>query len=457
MRKHFLLIFPLLLLGHSLAALTLEECLNLAKNNNKELLSAKEDYFQAEQTYNDVKGGLLPQFSLAGNYSMTSTTMPDRLTTSSPTLASQLENTTENEDTIAGYVDGLAAGISPAAHTGVSAANGQIKMEQVLFSGGRLINGIRVARKYMTLQQTKYDLKESDVLYETKDLFYKTLLAARSLDINRQALENARNHYTRVEEMYGQGQVSDYDRLRAELEVAKQEPQVIKASNDYDLAREALAKQIGLNKDSFTLEGDMLLPANDMPTLDNGLSEGLNDRREIIIQGMMTEIYDVNYKVERQNWMPNIGLTADASLYSSADDYGLQGDDFGRQASIGIGFSMPLFTGYSNTAKREKAYHQLRQSQVQRTDTEEAIRLDIRQSYLNLQHSFEEAAAQDKNLRLAERGLTIAEARYTGNVGIQLEVFDAQLQVNSARLQYLNSVYQTIMAREKYNKAIGKA
>jgi OMF family outer membrane factor len=117
---------------------------------------------------------------------------------------------------------------------------------------------------------------------------------------------------------------------------------------------------------------------------------------------------------------------------------------------------MPLFTGLSNTAKIKKAKHTLRQSEINHQDLTEKIELDVRNSYLQWEADLQTVAAQTDNVALAAKGLQIAQARYDNQVSNQLEVIDAQLQLKSAKLSYMNAKYAATISYEKLKKAMGQ-
>ncbi|MBM4403894.1 MAG: hypothetical protein FJ042_05870, partial [Candidatus Cloacimonetes bacterium] len=47
-----------------LSAITLDESIRMARQNNKTLLMAKEDIYKADNQYKEVRGYLLPQLNL---------------------------------------------------------------------------------------------------------------------------------------------------------------------------------------------------------------------------------------------------------------------------------------------------------------------------------------------------------------------------------------------------------
>ncbi len=53
------------------------------------------------------------------------------------------------------------------------------------------------------------------------------------------------------------------------------------------------------------------------------------------------------------------------------------------------------------------------------------------------------------------RSMELAQLRYENQVGIQLEVFDAQVMLNAVKLQYNQSIYEVISADRNFKKSIG--
>ncbi|MCL1827400.1 MAG: TolC family protein, partial [Candidatus Cloacimonetes bacterium] len=88
-------------------------------------------------------------------------------------------------------------------------------------------------------------------------------------------------------------------------------------------------------------------------------------------------------------------------------------------------------------------------------NTTELIKLDVRQSWQTFNQSLRYLETQEKNLALSERALSIAEARFANQSGIQLEVFDAQIQHNTALISLSQAKIQIIKDYFNLNKSIG--
>jgi len=441
------------------SAITLEESLQMALRNNKELLMSKEDVHKADEQYRDVRGSLLPQLSLQGQYGLNKTYLPDSALGQLPSVTDMLDSEPTANDAdylIGGTLDGIMSSMMPSSPQKEGSLAMQVKMDQVLFLGGKLINGIRAVDRYRSVQRLSYEVKEQDVILATSKGFYQTILAGKLAEIQEEGLDTARRHLARVELMNREGQVSEFELLRARLEVAKLEPQVMAAQNQYNLALAAFRKQIGAEGEDVIPEGEFVMPELVLMDLDEAQRLAIANRTELELVDIATQIKEIQYKAEKGNFLPNVALSASASLFTAADEYAIQRDDFGRQYSIGIGFSLPLFTGLSNRSKIAYARHDLAQAKLQQQDLEEMIALQIKQNHQKLEHALGNYEVQSQNIQMAERNLELAQLRYDNQVGIQLEVFDAQITLSSIKLQYYNAIYEVIAAEREFTKSVGQ-
>ncbi len=457
MKKIFVIVVILIKISSLWSSISLESAIKNARENNKELQMAKEDVSIAENNYNDVRGQLFPQINLNASYGLKKNWLPSSVIPPAISFSDNL--TSPIDDNVQDLADGLNMlynSMIPSKESEEATVVGQVAMQQILFSGGKLINGIRVLDKIKTLQSKKYEINEQQLVIDVIDAYYNLYLTQQVLKIQKQALSTAELHLERVENLFTQGLVSEYDKLRAELEVSRLYPQVLESENIMNLAEENFKRITGYTDYSeIILEPAINYDKNFNITLENALQLGFEQRIELYLTDVMKDIYGVQYKAEKGNYLPNIALTADITKYNSSKSYSVSSDDFGTMASVGIGFQMPLFTGFSNTSKALRAKHELRKSEYEAINTQELISLEIRHKWQSYQHSKKNLETQRKNQDLAERAFLIARSRFENQTGIQLEVFDAQIQLNSANISLVQSEIQVLKTYYELNKSIG--
>jgi len=459
MKKIYFIILSLFIFSitfKGMNALTLQESIELAKKNNKELQKAREEVKKYKQNYRDIRGNLFPQLTLSGGYQYKKSEIPKASIPAIIPLTSMLSDSASADDyLISGFLDNALSNFVPQRKTTENNLFGKLQLNQVVFMGGKLINGIKVADKLYHLQEKKYFLVEQEVVFKTEDLFYKCLLAQKVVEIQRDALDFADKYYRQVSQMYEQGLVSEYDLLRAKLEFKKLKPQLTEAEKNSKLALEQFKNHLSWNEKELSLNGEIEIPKIDSVSLETALNEGLKNRMELQLAAVNVEVNEVSLNYEKGNFLPNIALSAEYDYFGQSEN-SFEKDNFGNFYQVGIGFQMPLFTGFSNTAKIAKARYSLKQTKLDYQNLADMIKLDIRNSYLELRKNEEMTTVRQENVELAKKGLTIAEARYKNQISNQLELLDAQLQLKMARLNYRNSVYATVISNEKLKKAMGK-
>lgn len=451
MKRTLLAALLLAALGLNAIQLNLDESVQRAIESNKDLEIARQEVGVYQQEYKNVRGNILPQVSLEAGYQYKKTYMPDAYVPSD-TFSSMLEDEPSNYDAaLAGTIDALL----PQDETDEYSAAATVKVSQPLFLGGKLINGISIAGKLYHLEEKKYFVTEQQVIFDTKDKFYQTKLAAKVVDIQMDALSFARKYASQVNDMYAQGLVSEYDKLRSDLEVKKLEPQVLEAKKNYELAMQSFKDFLNIEED-LELIGEIEIPEMDDVKLEAAMLEAKDERIELELSAIGLDVSNVYLRIQKGNFLPNIALSGEYSYFGQSDKSSIESDEFGSYYQFGIGFSMPLFTGLSNTAKIAKAKHQLKQTKLSHQDLQEKIKLDVRNSYRSWQTSMEKVNVQEENMALAERGLEIAEARYENQISNQLEVIDAQLQLKSVKLSYYSAAYEAAISYEQLKKAMGR-
>ena len=465
MRK---ILIIMMLLPIYLMSISLDEAITAALENNHSLNTEKQEIEVYDQKYYAARGMLLPQLSLQGQYGLSRTKIPNSSLSSADDLSSMLneelgsmnasdEILWENEELIAEYLDGVMANLMPDEVLKEGSFAGGISLNQTLFAGGKLLSGIKIADRVRNMQKDKYHLERQEVIYETTRLYYGVKLADEVLQIQRDALILTDEHLTDVQKMFEQGLVSEYDKLRAELEYRRLEPEVLQAEYNLNLAKDSFCNYTGLEKTlGQELETEFVLPELNEMELETALNEGMKQRIEVQLAELNVRIQEVLVKMEKADFYPVVGLTASYNYYTVADDYGIEGDDFGIMASVGIGFQLPLFTGLTRISEVREKQAKLRQSKEAEAETTALIRLDIRNAWQNLDHSRKQLAVQKDNTALAARGYEIAQARYASGQGTELEIADAQLMQKQAKLSYSQAIYNVILAKTYYDKALGR-
>jgi outer membrane protein len=124
--------------------------------------------------------------------------------------------------------------------------------------------------------------------------------------------------------------------------------------------------------------------------------------------------------------------------------------------SAGITVAFPLFDGFRTSAQVQQAETALRIAELRTRDLVPAVELEIRQVLIDLSTNEERMALEQMRADQAEEALRIAAERHAGGLLSTLELIDAEVGLQNARLGCLQALSNCIQSRYALDKATGK-
>ena len=157
-------------------------------------------------------------------------------------------------------------------------------------------------------------------------------------------------------------------------------------------------------------------------------------------------------------YIPKVEFNAGWGRNTGSNDFSdvWQGDQWFSSANIGFNISIPIFDGlrkkYTVQRKRVQLYTLDNQYKLLTNNLNQEL-LNARQS---LDVNLERLEVQEANLELAKEVSDITQEKYREGVGSNLEVLNADEDYKEAETNYLNALYQAIIAKVDLDKALGK-
>ena len=402
-------------------AITLEEAIDIALKNNSRVLLAREKVKEAEQKIKEVVAGYLPSLSLSGTY----THLGEVPSMSIPALG---EVPMGEQDTTS-FV---------------------FTLTQPLYTSGQLSLANKQARLSFTIATQELNQTQREVVYQAKESFYSALLAMENLETAEKALNQAKAHLEVVESFYRSGRVSRFDLLRAKVEVANLRPEVIRARNNLNLAKERLASILSLPSLSLEIEGKLEFKPLTI-TLDEAIKTAFVARNDLKSLEIQKDIAEVSLQIARVKNYPSLSFVGNYEFTYPGEE-----DEWDRSWNINLVLSFPFFDSGKNKALVEQAKSRLRQLELSISQLKDAIELEVKKAFWDMQTAKEVFFAQKKNVEQAEEALSIAEGRYKSGTITQIEVLDASLALTQARLACSRALYEYNLATAALIKAMGK-
>lgn len=348
----------------------------------------------------------------------------------------------------------LGPGVTEAALGERDAAYVDVSARQTVWAGGAIGGRIRAARRSRTGEAAARRAVEETVALEVHRAFYGVLLARATVEVRRAAVRTLEAHATETRARYDRGDASEYEALRADVELANARPRLVSARHDVERARDALARLLGLDPEApFEVEGKL---EDATPALEDGVGEPGAERPELLAARMRVAAAKAAVSVARAARRPSVGTFA--RLFWTTPEYFVAADGEGAwNALAGLEVRVPVFTGFAAAARVEAAEARLGAAVDGREDLEAEIGLEFREARRRTVEARETTEAVERAVEQAERALAIAGVRYGSGLGTQLEVTDARLALDEARLVRLGALHEALMAAAELRRATGRS
>ena len=123
---------------------------------------------------------------------------------------------------------------------------------------------------------------------------------------------------------------------------------------------------------------------------------------------------------------------------------------------VGLSLSVPIFSGFSKDANLKKARLQSELINDQLENLKQNIDMEVRVARNNFLNAIKNMDNQKANTTLAESVYDQTKKKYESGLASTTDLTNAQTDLIQAQSNYVNAIYNAVVAKVDYLKAIGK-
>lgn len=402
--------------------LNLDQCLDIAYQNNKTLLQLEERTNAAEYKIEEARSGFFPQLSLGGSYTR---------------LGNVPEYGLQGMSFKVGSENNYNLGLS---------------LQQPLFTWGRIRNSYDISKYGLSLIREEYRKTRKEIKFNVTNLFYNILLAKELIGVREGSIARIEDHLRTVQERYDKGYASEFELLRVKVQLANAKPPLVQAKNLYQLTLDNLKNLLGIGlSDSVSLEGSLEFEPIEVEQ-SQAEEFALENRSELKLMAQQKSMGRKALAIAKAGNKPSLFGTANYEykrpFYSE--------DEWETDWNFTLALSFPIFDGFLTRAKVKGAKSDLNQLDITEKQIKDLIRLQISQAISDLNLARENIISQQENVNQATESLRIANVQYEKGVLTNLELMDTEFALTVAETNYLQALSDYSIAKAEYQKAIGE-
>jgi outer membrane protein TolC len=408
--------------------LSLADALNTALLRNAAILKAQNDLEASHGLGVQTRAVALPQVTASGQYKYTDPSA----------IEGFFGSTQPNENWNAG-----------------------IQLVQSIYEGGKLVAAIRAADATKQQALAQYQTSVADTLLAVRLAYYDTLLAAQQITVHEASVVLLQKELEDQQHRLDAGTVPKFNVLRAEVAVANERPNLIRARNQYRIAKNNLANLLGYNLPREIWENiplnltDTLEAAPYEVNLPDAIQQALARRTELTALRKQVELQQLNLVNARSGYKPTVQLFAGYNWYNAQFTPPVELDHDIHGWNAGAQMKWNIFDGLLTHGKVIQADAQFARAKTDLADQSRQIELAVRTAYSDFIEAKEVLDSQAKVQEQADEALREAKARTDAGTGTQLDVLDAETSLTQARTTQIQALHDYTAARAKLERAIG--
>ncbi len=339
-----------------------------------------------------------------------------------------------------------------------NAATATIDIRQPIFNGAAFA-GIRAAGVVRRMSDEAYRNAEGTVIADIKMAYFDALISRDQLKLIEQSIARWEESRKDTKAMFRAGVAADLDTLKAYLSVENLRPDYIQAEHRVAITMTRLKNVMGIPAESnLVLQSKLEIPEVSYPKdVLSAYGEALRLRPDLHQLSLQVMAENENIAAARAEHYPL--LSAFGKLESQTafnDNTSLATSRWPVSSAVGLQVTMPIFTGFRISSKVEQAKIAQLQTRTRVEDLKANIRAEVEVRLSTLHESRKRIEVQTKTISVAERSYKISLLRFREGIGSRLELTDAELQLNKAKTNYLQAVYDYLVATVQLDRTLGR-
>jgi len=323
-----------------------------------------------------------------------------------------------------------------------------LNLSQDVFDFGKTPTQVRIQRLNYSASVSDIETATQQAVFNVKQDYYGVLQAKRSTDVVEDAVKQYQLHLDQAKGQYEVGLSPKYDVTKAEVDLGNAKVNLIKARNTVKLALATLNNAMGV---TGTLEYDVEDNMSFEPygvSFEDALAQAYKNRPDLTSLIAKRQAAESSITLAKKGFFP---------VLSGSASYDYAGNAFplAKGWSLGLSLDVPIFNGFLTTAQVAQARANLNVIRANEESLRQSVYLAVEQAYLNLKQAEELVPVDELNVTAAQENFDIANGSYKEGVGDPIQVADASTALISAKIAYIEALYECKVARAALEQAMG--
>jgi len=326
-----------------------------------------------------------------------------------------------------------------------------ISVSQLVTDFGRTHELSKSSNFHAQAQQENVVTTRADVLLRVNLSYFGVMKAQSVLQVAEETVKARQLVVDQVSALAKSSLKSGLDVSFANVDLARAQLLLVQAQNDVQSSYAQLSDALGYSDQRTFQLVDEPSTGSPPPDIAPLIVEALQNRPEIISQGLDVRSAQSYATAERDLWFPTISAAGVTGLVPYRQDILPS-----RYAAAGFNVNVPIFNGRLFNAEHTEATARARAQEQFLRGLQNRIAQDVRTAWLNVISAYQRLSLTQQLLDQTTQAFDLAKGRYQLGLSSIIELSQAQLNLTEAQVEQVSAQYDYESQTANLNYQLGR-
>lgn len=331
-----------------------------------------------------------------------------------------------------------------------------LTLRQVLFDGQVFI-GLQARKAAIDLAKAGAAVTQEEIKENIYKIYYQVVVGRQQISTIDANIALTEKLLYNTNELFKNGFAEKLDVSKGEVRLTNLRTERLKVENGLQTGLLGLKLLMGMPaKDELVLIDTL----SDAELRDNVVDGPYNysDRKEYQQLELTRKLSEFDVRRWKLSKLPTVSLLSSYSKNAQRNkfDFFNFNEKWFSTALIGVNVNIPIFQGFAADARIKSAQLRLQQADNIVESTRLLIDNQVEAARISMRSAIASIDFQKKNMDVAQQVYEQTRKKYEQGLGSNIEITNAQTELQTAQNNYYSALYDAIIAKIDYLSATGK-
>lgn len=331
----------------------------------------------------------------------------------------------------------------------------QVGLTQPIYMGGKIRAYNQLAGLSEKLAVSGREQELQNIIQETDEAYWQIVSLVNRRQLAEKYVETLQKFAHDIDLMYETGVSTKADMLSVKVKLNQAEMTLLRVDDGLSLSRMALNQICGLPIDTIlTLKEELLntIPVSETPNI--SLEQIFINRPEVNSLTLATDIYKKKERIARSAYLPTVAFMANYFAMTPSFFDGIS-NKFDGMWSVGIGVKAPIFHWGASRKSVQSARAEASMMNFKLEEAKEKIELQVNQARFKIKEAIRKLKVAEANQSKADENLKYAKLGFQEGTIPVSNVLEAQTAWLSAHSDVIDTQIEMKLCEVYLQKAYG--